>query len=234
VATIRTSHGPLLIVLEWIFTLLFTIEYILRLISARRPLSYAISFFGIVDLISVLPTYLSLFLPGTRYLLVVRILRLLRVFRILKMAEYLSEATVLRQAMQASQKKISVFLLSVVTIVVIVGALMYVVEGEQHGFTDIPTSMYWAIVTLTTVGYGDISPQTTLGKTLASIVMLLGYAIIAVPTGIVTGELSKASSPQERVVQSQQPDDIPRNCPVCEASGHDNDATYCKYCGEHL
>jgi voltage-gated potassium channel len=153
------------------------------------------------------------------------VLRLLRVFRVLKLAHYLREAAVLRRALRASQQKITVFLLSVVTIVIIVGTAMYVVEGEEHGFSDIPTSVYWAIVTLTTVGYGDISPVTPAGKILASIVMLLGYGIIAVPTGIVTSELSRASQQQELDV---------RPCPVCEAIGHDKDAHYCKYCGEKL
>jgi voltage-gated potassium channel len=226
VDSIRAVYAPLLIGLEWVFTILFTLEYILRLLCTRRPFTYARSFFGVVDLVSIVPTYLSLLLPGTQYLLVVRILRLLRVFRVLKLAEYLREASVLRRAMLASQQKISVFLLTVVTIVVIVGALMYVVEGEQGGFTDIPTSMYWAIVTLTTVGYGDISPVTPLGKTLASLLMLLGYGIIAVPTGIVTSELSRAAQ--------QQQADVLRTCPVCQKSGHDADARYCKYCGEEL
>jgi voltage-gated potassium channel len=224
VESLRARYGPLLVGLEWIFTILFTIEYVLRLLCTRRPIAYATSFFGIVDLVSILPTYISLLLPGSQYLLVVRILRLLRVFRVLKLVEYLHEASVLRRAMLASQQKISVFLLTVVTIVVIVGALMYVVEGEAGGFTSIPTSIYWAIVTLTTVGYGDISPATPLGKALASVIMLLGYGIIAVPTGIVTSELSRAS----------QRDDAQRVCPVCERTGHDRDATYCKYCGEQL
>jgi voltage-gated potassium channel len=225
VDSIRATYGPLLVGLEWGFTIVFTIEYVLRLLCTRRPLAYATSFFGIVDLVSIIPTYLSLLLPGSQYLLVVRILRLLRVFRVLKLAEYLYEASVLRRAMLASQHKISVFLLTVVTIVVIVGSLMYVIEGERGGFTDIPTSIYWAIVTLTTVGYGDISPVTPLGKAMASLVMLMGYGIIAVPTGIVTSELSRAA--QERVLEQ-------RECPVCERGGHDRDAKFCKYCGEEL
>jgi voltage-gated potassium channel len=222
--SLRATHGPLLIGLEWVFTILFTIEYALRLMCTRRPLAYARSFFGVVDLISILPTYLSLLLPGSQYLLVVRILRLLRVFRVLKLAEYLREASVLRRALIASQQKISVFLLTVVTVVIIVGTLMYVIEGERGGFTDIPSSIYWAIVTLTTVGYGDISPVTPLGKTFASLLMLLGYGIIAVPTGIVTSELSRA----------EQQSDAQRNCPVCARTGHDKDAAFCKYCGEQL
>jgi voltage-gated potassium channel len=225
VRSLRESYWTLFVGLEWFFTILFTIEYVLRLLCARRPMRYAVSFFGIVDLISILPTYLSLLVPSSRYLIVIRVLRLLRVFRVLKLAHYLREAAVLRRALRASQQKITVFLLSVVTIVIIVGTAMYVVEGEEHGFSDIPTSVYWAIVTLTTVGYGDISPVTPAGKILASIVMLLGYGIIAVPTGIVTSELSRASQQQELDV---------RPCPVCEAIGHDKDAHYCKYCGEKL
>jgi voltage-gated potassium channel len=224
VGHIRARYGPLLTSLEWYFTVLFTIEYVLRLVSIRRPLRYAFSFFGVVDLLSILPTYLSLFVPGAEYLLVIRILRLLRIFRVLKLSEYLRESSVLGQALWASRRKISVFLLTVLTLVVIIGALMYVVEGEANGFTDIPVSIYWAIVTLTTVGYGDLAPRTALGQMLASLVMLLGYGIIAVPTGIVTLELSRAASP---VVTTQA-------CPVCGAEGHDVDAAFCKYCGGQL
>jgi voltage-gated potassium channel len=224
VAAIRTAHGATLIILEWGFTLLFTVEYLLRLVSVRRPVRYATSFFGLVDLLAIAPTYLSLLVPGTQYLLVVRILRLLRVFRVLKLGEYLVEADVLMRALRASRFKITVFLLTVFTLVVIVGSVMYVVEGEANGFRDIPTSIYWAVVTLTTVGYGDVAPRTPLGQFLASIVMLLGYGIIAVPTGIVTLELSRASQP---VVSTQ-------SCPVCSAEGHDPDAVYCKYCGAQL
>jgi len=224
VAAIRAAHGNTLTALEWGFTLLFSIEYLLRLVSVRRPVRYATSFFGLVDLLAIAPTYLSLLMPGTQYLLVVRILRLLRVFRLLKLSEYLVEADVLMRALRASRFKISVFLLTVFTLVVIVGSVMYVVEGEANGFRDIPTSIYWAVVTLTTVGYGDVAPRTALGQLLASVVMLLGYGIIAVPTGIVTLELSRASQP---VVST-------RACPACSAEGHDADATHCKYCGAQL
>lgn len=224
VTVVRARYGDLLIRLEWGFTLLFTIEYVLRLISVRRPLAYATSFFGVVDLLAIIPTYLSLLVPGTQYLLVIRILRLLRIFRVLKLAEYLSEAGVLGRALWASRRKISVFLLTVVTLVIIIGAMMYVVEGEENGFTDIPTGIYWAIVTLTTVGYGDVAPRTPLGQFLASIVMLLGYGIIAIPTGIVTLELSRASTP---VVSTEA-------CPNCGRTGHDPDADYCKFCGAKL
>jgi voltage-gated potassium channel len=224
VASLRQSYGAELVSIEWAFTLLFTLEYMLRLISVRRPLRYMVSFFGIVDLLAIIPTYLSLLIPGTQFLLVIRILRLLRVFRILKLSEYLIQADVLSRALRASRYKISVFLLTVVTLVIIVGSIMYVVEGESNGFTDIPTSIYWAVVTLTTVGYGDLSPKTGLGKLLASIVMLLGYGIIAVPTGIVTLELSRAAQP---TVSGQ-------TCSHCSKEGHDADAVFCNRCGSHL
>jgi voltage-gated potassium channel len=220
---VREILGPELLLLEWAFTFLFTFEYILRLISVKRPLRYAFSFYGLVDLLAVLPTYLSLFVPGTHYLLVIRILRLLRIFRILKLSTYISEGRVISTALRASKQKIIVFLVAVLTIITVVGSLMYVVEGEENGFTDIPTSMYWAIVTLTTVGYGDLSPKTGLGKFLASIVMIMGYGIIAVPTGIVTAELTRASRPLSTEV-----------CPECHAEVHDLDAKHCKYCGTKL
>src|SRR5918993_5102556 len=193
VRQIREQYGQLLYALEWVFTLLFTIEYFLRLLSVRRPLRYATSFFGVVDLLAIIPTYLSIFVPGSQYLLVIRILRLLRVFRLLKLTEYVAEADTLRRALRASRRKISVFLSAVILLVVIIGALMYVIEGEAHGFTSIPISIYWAIVTLTTVGYGDLSPRTPFGQILASIVMIIGYGIIAVPTGIVSVELAQAT-----------------------------------------
>jgi voltage-gated potassium channel len=224
VSAIRERYGAELNVAEWAFTLLFTLEYILRFLSVRRPLRYAISFFGVVDLLAIIPTYLSLLIPGSHYLLVVRILRLLRVFRVLKLAEYLTEADVLMRALRASRRKISVFLLTVLTLVVVIGALLYVVEGEENGFTSIPVSIYWAVVTLTTVGYGDISPKTPLGQGLAVLVMITGYGIIAVPTGIVTVEIAQAA---RRVVSTQA-------CPECASEGHDADAIYCKYCAAKL
>lgn len=222
---VRAQYGDLLHALEWLFTFLFTAEYVLRLLSVRRPLRYATSFFGIVDLLAIIPTYLSIFLPGSQYLLVIRILRLLRVFRLLKLSEYVAEADTLRLALRASRRKISVFISAVVLLVVIIGALMYVIEGEEHGFTSIPLSIYWAIVTLTTVGYGDLSPRTPFGQILASVVMIIGYGIIAVPTGIVTVELAQAA--RQRKVSTQA-------CPSCGAQGHDPDALFCKYCGVHL
>ncbi len=225
VAGIRARYGTILYAVEWAFTILFTIEYLLRLISIRRPLRYATSFFGLVDLLAILPTYASLFIPGSQYLLTIRVLRLLRIFRVFKLAAYLNEAQVITTALRASRRKISVFLFAVLIIVTIIGSAMYVVEGEEHGFVDIPTSIYWSIVTLTTVGYGDISPQTALGKILASIIMIIGYAIIAVPTGIVTAELTQMTKKDHITTQA---------CPACGLEGHDRDATYCKYCGAHL
>jgi voltage-gated potassium channel len=225
VKTIEQSYGSLLRTLEWLLTILFTIEYILRLLCVTRPLQYATSFFGLVDLLAILPTYLSLLLPGSHYLLVIRTLRLLRVFRVLKLVQYVSEAHLLKQALYASRRKIAVFLFTVLTLVIIIGALMYVIEGEAGGFTSIPRSMYWAIVTLTTVGYGDIAPQTGIGQTLAALVMVLGYGIIAVPTGIVTVELSQLYTASALSTQA---------CPACAAEGHDVDAIYCKFCGTRL
>jgi voltage-gated potassium channel len=224
VASIRAEAGPVLRALEWGFTILFTIEYALRLVSVQRPARYVMSTLGIIDLIAILPTYLGLFVPGAHNLLVVRVLRLLRIFRIFKLAEYLQESRVLGQALRASRRKIAVFLLTVVTIVVVVGALMYVVEGEEHGFTSIPASIYWAVVTLTTVGYGDLTPATTLGRVLSVLVMLLGYGIIAVPTGIVTVELTRAAT---QPVSTQA-------CPGCGTGGHESDAVYCRRCGTRL
>ncbi len=225
VRRVRMQYGDLLYALEWFFTLLFTAEYLLRLLSVRRPLRYATSFFGVVDLLAIIPTYLSIFVPGSQYLLVIRILRLLRVFRLLKLSEYVEEADTLRRALRASSRKISVFISAVLLLVVIIGALMYVIEGEAHGFTSIPVSIYWAIVTLTTVGYGDLSPRTPFGQILASIVMVIGYGIIAVPTGIVSVELAQATRQRKSAGQP---------CPSCGAEGHDPDALCCKYCGAKL
>jgi voltage-gated potassium channel len=209
---------------EWTLTVVFTVEYVLRLIAVRRPLAYAASFYGVVDLLAILPTYVSLVVPGAQALLVVRVLRLLRVFRVLKLSRFLSEAQTLTSALRASSRKIAVFLLTVSTLVVVIGSLMFVVEGPENGFTSIPTAMYWTVVTLTTVGYGDVSPRTGLGRTLASLVMILGYGIIAVPTGIVTAELTQGRA---RPVSGQA-------CPTCGAEGHDADARFCRRCGTQL
>jgi voltage-gated potassium channel len=222
-AHIRQQYGPFLIALEWLFTIIFTIEYVIRLISVRKSWRYMFSFFGVVDLLSILPSYLSLFYPGGQYLLVIRVLRLLRIFRVLKLIEYVGEASILRRALWASRRKISVFLLAVLTLSVIIGTLMYVVEGEEHGFNSIPLGIYWAVVTLTTVGYGDLSPQTPIGQMLSIVVMLLGYGVIAVPTGIVTLELGRTAT----AISNQA-------CPNCSAEGHDPDARFCKYCGSAL
>jgi voltage-gated potassium channel len=212
--------------LEWFFTILFTIEYILRLISVVRPMRYATSFFGVVDLLATLPTYLALFFPATHYLAVIRILRVLRIFRILKLAHHLSEASVLMEGLRESRSKITVFLFAVFTLVVLCGSLMYLIEGEENGFTSIPKSIYWAVVTLTTVGYGDISPQTNLGQAVASLIMVMGYGIIAVPTGIVTVGLTRASM-RAKPVSTQA-------CPACSGEGHDSNAKFCKFCGSQL
>ncbi len=222
VAAWRQDHGPALRAAEWVFTLLFTAEYLLRLACVQRPARYARSFFGVVDLLAILPTYASAVIPGAQYLLVVRVLRILRVFRVLKLAHYLAEAEVLSRALHASRRKITVFLFTVFTLVVIMGSLMYLIEGEQNGFTSIPRGVYWAVVTLTTVGYGDISPQTGFGQALAALVMVMGYAIIAVPTGIVTVELSAAARARRRT------------CEGCGLDAHERDARHCKRCGAKL
>ncbi|MEM8894517.1 MAG: ion transporter [Bacteroidota bacterium] len=213
-------------ILEWFFTILFTFEYIARLFTSHQPRRYAFSFLGIIDFLALLPTYLSLFVTGTQFLIVIRAIRLLRVFRILKLSRYLGEAQVLASALRSSRNKISVFLVAVLSIVIILGTVMYMVEGGENGFTSIPRSIYWAVVTITTVGYGDIAPQTILGQSIASILMLTGYAIIAVPTGIVTSEITAANSRKKEKVE--------RICHSCGISNHDEDAHYCKNCGEEL
>jgi voltage-gated potassium channel len=224
ISSIRAEYGRYLYIGEWFFTILFTVEYLLRLLSVGRPLAYARSFFGIVDLLAILPTYLSIFFPGTQYLLVIRLLRVLRIFRVLKLVPYIGEARLLMQALQASRRKITIFLFTVMILVVIFGSLMYLIEDPDSGFTSIPQSIYWAIVTLTTVGYGDISPQTGLGQLLAALIMVTGYSILAVPTGIVTVEMAQSF---KRNVTTQA-------CSECSAEGHDADAKHCKYCGSKL
>jgi voltage-gated potassium channel len=225
ITSVRTEHGQLLRVVEWSFTALFTVEYLLRLIAVKRPLHYATSFFGVVDLLAILPTYVSLLVPGAQALLVVRILRLLRVFRILKLASFLREAEVLRRALAASRPKIIVFLGTVITLVVIAGTVMYLVEHDNPGFDNIPRSIYWAIVTVTTVGFGDITPQSPFGQVLSSVLMIMGYGIIAVPTGIVSVELAAATRSAQVSGQS---------CPSCSAEGHQPDARFCRRCGHAM
>lgn len=227
VAWISQRYGSWLVAVEWFFTGLFTLEYVLRLYSAPKPLRYAFSFYGLVDFLAILPSYLSLLFPGSRFLLTIRVVRVLRIFRVLKLVQFVGEANVLSQALRRSRHKIAVFLLAVLSVVIVVGSLMYLIEGPRAGFTSIPTSVYWAIVTLTTVGYGDIAPQTALGQTLAAFLMITGYGIIAVPTGIVTVELGRASAPPA-------PPASQRLCPACGRGGHDADAAHCKHCGARL
>ena len=224
VDAIHAQYGRLLYAAEWLFTILFTVEYAARLWCLEHPLRYARSFYGVVDLLGILPTYLSLLLPGTQLLLVIRVLRVMRVFRVLRLLRYVGEAEVLIEALRGGRRKIVVFLFTVLSLVVVAGSIMYLVEGPENGFTSIPISMYWAVVTVTTVGYGDISPVTPLGRFIASALMILGYAIIAVPTGIFSVQLSDAMRRQSNT----------RVCPHCVAEGHASEASYCWRCGSHL
>jgi voltage-gated potassium channel len=221
----REYHG-LLVGIEWTVTVLFTIEYVLRLICVQSPRRYALSFFGIVDLLAVLPTYVSLLVPGSRSLMVIRALRLLRVFRVFKLARYLHEAAALQHAVWQARGKILIFLYTVLIAVTIMGTLMYMVEHDEpdSGFTSIPQSMYWAVVTMATVGYGDIVPHTAVGKILSAVLILMGYSLIIIPAGFVSAELvgSKMTQPTTQA------------CPHCMAEGHDSDATHCKHCGGRL
>lgn len=225
VQSLTAGHARLFNVLEWMFTVLFSIEYVLRLACVRRPLRYATSFFGIVDLLSVLPTYFVFLVPGVGALMNVRLLRLLRIFRILKLGEYVSEFSFLAEALVASRRKILVFIGFVLVTVAILGTVMYVVEGPENGFTSIPVAMYWGITTMTTVGFGDITPKTDLGRCIAAIIMLLGWGILAVPTGIVTAEMTARRF--GRSIKS-------RVCPECLTEGHEADARFCKQCGKSL
>ena len=209
---------------EWTFTVIFLAEYLARLIAVRQPFRYAVSFFGIIDLLAVLPAFLGLVLPGSHYLTVLRLLRVLRVFRVLKLVPYMAEAAVIMGALRASRRKITVFLFSVLIIAVVLGSLIYVIEGEENGFTSIPRSMYWTIVTLTTVGYGDLTPSTGLGQALAAVIMIMGYGIIAVPTGLVTAQVvSETMHARDR-----------RRCQACGRAGHERDADFCRHCGAQL
>ncbi len=211
-------------IIEWVLTGVFTVEYLARVLALRNPRYYIFSFFGIVDLLALLPTYLALFLAGSQYLIVIRGLRLLRIFRILKLFRFMGEANLLYHAMRSSMPKIIVFLITIINAAIISGTILYLVEGEASGFTSIPRSIYWAIVTMTTVGYGDISPATPLGQTIASVIMIMGYAILAVPTGIVSVELAQAHNSGRQAIR----------CPACAREGHDSDAEYCKFCGHGL
>jgi voltage-gated potassium channel len=224
VAEIRLRHGTALRFVEWLFTILFTLEYLVRLMSVRRPIRYATSFFGVVDLLAIVPTYLSLVVVGAQSLLVIRALRLLRIFRVLKIARHLKEMGSLLAALRATRTKISVFVMVLLTLVLIMGSAMYVVEGEASGFTSIPRGIYWAIVTVTTVGYGDIAPRTIFGQIIAATAMLLGYSLIIIPTGIFSTELARLTS---KPVTTQC-------CPACLREGHDRDAAFCKHCGAGL
>jgi len=224
VADIGARHGPVLRLIEWGFTVLFTIEYLVRLWCVRNTRTYALSFYGVVDLLAVLPTYLALLITGSGYLLVIRVLRILRLFRVLKLVRYVSAADTMIEAMVQSWRKIVVFLYVIITIVILFGSLMFVIEGPENGFTSIPRGVYWGIVTLTTVGFGDITPQTTLGQIIASIVMIMGYGIIAVPTGIYAAELREVMT-RRRTLSI---------CPECGRAGHDDDASFCKYCAASL
>lgn len=249
VQTVRLRYGPILLSAEWFFTVAFTIEYLTRLVSARPAIKYARSFFGLIDLFAVLPTYLSVLFPAGRYLIVVRVLRVLRVFRVLKLATYVGEAAMLTTALKQAQRKITIFVFTVLAIVIIVGSLLYLIEGPQSGFTSIPRAAYWAIVTLTTVGYGDIAPQTPIGQTLAAFVMIMGYGIIAVPTGIVTVEIANAASAargraatgaglgSESSVAVERDASIgsaEMQCSQCGKRVHEVGAAFCNACGGAL
>ena len=225
VASFRSSHAVLLQNLEWVVTILFTAEYLARIICAREPLRYIFSYYGIIDVLSIIPSYFSFMFGEMPSFLVIRCLRLMRVFRVLKLGNFVGEADILKEALLASRRKIIVFIYAVLTAVVLIGATMYFLEGDQEGFASIPSAIYWTIVTLTTVGYGDITPATVLGKSIASVVMILGYGVIAVPTGIVTAELSQAGRPP------------PTNtiiCHHCSLEGHSSDANYCRQCGKAI
>lgn len=224
VAPINEKFGVVLKVLEWIITIFFAIEYVLRIYIVHKPVKYVLSFYGVIDLLSVIPTFLDLIISGAGGFMVIRAVRLLRIFRILKLTRYVSVSRELLYALRASRRKISVFLYAVMMIVIVMGTVMYIVEGPKNGFTSIPESMYWTVVTLTTVGYGDITPHTTIGKMLSAVLMVLGYAIIAVPTGIVTSELAAKGKRKPTTI----------TCHECLHEAHDPDAKFCKFCGSHL
>lgn len=227
VNSIDAKYHDFLNISEWVVTILFSIEYIARIISVKKPLKYITSFYGIIDLMSTIPKYLSILFAGTHALVALRALRLLRVFRILKLARYLGASNSLVAAIKASRAKISIFLFAVIILSIILGTIMYLVEGEENGFTNIPKSVYWCIVTLTTVGYGDIAPNTAIGQFIASIIMIMGYGIIAVPTGIVTSEVTRSKGKEDIDTNTQ-------SCPNCTTTFHRDDAQFCYECGHKL
>lgn len=227
VAELNQKYGELLFQAEWFFTILFTIEYVLRIFCIHRPFKYIFSFYGIIDLLSIAPTYISLFLPGTHYLQAIRILRVLRIFRILKLVRFINQSNLLLNALAASRVKIFIFLFTISTLLVVFGSTIYLIEGPENGFTSIPVSIYWAVVTLTTVGFGDITPKTDLGRALSAVVMVVGYAIIVVPTGIFTAELNQEIRRQDNLRQK-------RGCATCGKIGHEEEANFCSRCGKPL
>jgi voltage-gated potassium channel len=228
IPSLHQRHGGTYLSIEWFFTLFFTAEYMTRLWCSSNRRAYVLSPFGIVDLLAVLPTYLAILVPETAPLLIIRMLRILRIFRVLRLMEFISEGNMLWAAIQAGGRKIFLFFAMLLILTTIFGCLIYVIEGPKHGFENIPVSIYWAIVTVTTVGYGDVVPMTALGRAVSAVGMLMGYAIIAVPTGIITAELAEKMSSARNVARNS------RNCKNCERSGHEPDAHYCAYCGEHL
>lgn len=229
VRSIKQEYGDLLLAAEWAFTIIFTLEYAARLFTARKPARYARSFFGVIDLLSILPTFISLLIPGAQSLIIIRVFRLVRVFRVFKLVRFVGESEVLLEALKAAREKIIVFIVGVSAFTVVIGSLMYLIEGEDSGFTSIPQGIYWAIVTLTTVGYGSIEPVSVPGRMLASVVMIMGYGIIAVPTGIVTAELTRARPKPTPAAQLPT-----RECPRCADQSHEPDSLYCRKCGASL
>ncbi|HAD09935.1 MAG TPA: ion transporter [Porticoccaceae bacterium] len=221
VEELHLDYGIWFFYLEWLFTLVFTVEYFLRIYISEKPLKYIFSFFGLIDLVSIIPSYLALFITGAHYLLIIRLLRVLRIFRVLKLVRYMSEANLLMRSLYLARRKIFVFFFTVIVLSFVFGSLMFLIEGPRHGFTSIPKSIYWTIVTITTVGYGDITPQTILGQFISVLAMLTGYSIIAIPTGIITAEMAGELG---RVRSA-------RLCGNCGRAGHETDARYCKYCG---
>nr|VVV03568.1 Cyclic nucleotide-gated potassium channel [Aliivibrio wodanis] len=224
ISSINASYGHILWRLEYTFTAIFTLEYLFRLYCSPKPRSYARSFYGVIDLLAILPTYLALFFPSASYIAIIRLLRVMRIFRVLKLVRYLQDSNILLRSLLMAKRKIFIFFSTVAILVSVFGSLMFVIEGPENGFTSIPQSIYWAIVTITTVGYGDLVPHTALGKAIASITMLLGYSILAVPTGIITAELNQEMNTHRNLVR----------CPNCLKSGHESDSIHCRHCGGQL